>query len=238
MNRTMNDSAQVEQSLERILEAVLSVSDAPLSVTRMRNLFPEEGRPEAVAIEAALENLALAYADSALELVHLAGGYRFQTRRDYAQWINKLFASRPPKLSRALLETLAIIAYQQPVTRGDIQEIRGVAVSSDIMQRLLEREWIKKVGERDVPGRPSLFGTTPEFLAYFNLSSLRELPALQEPRELDEIARNWVRSSRMTRLLQAMRTPGTRQIRAGSRNLRSQIARKSMARNRTQLPKT
>ncbi len=184
----MNDTSHIEQSLERILEAVLSVSDAPMSIQRMRNLFPEEGRPAAEVLEQALEKLAEDYTNSALELVRLAGGYRFQTRRDYAQWINKLFATRPPKLSRAMLETLAIIAYQQPVTRGDIQEIRGVAVSSEIMQRLLEREWIKKIGERDVPGRPSLFGTTPEFLAYFNLKSLRELPALQEPRELEEIA--------------------------------------------------
>ena len=179
-----------EQSLERILEAVLSVSEAPLSVVKMRNLFPEEGRPLAEEIEAALETLAKHYERSALELVKLAGGYRFHTRASYAPWINKLFETRPPKLSRAMLETLAIIAYQQPVTRGDIQEVRGVAVSSEIIQRLLEREWIKKIGERDVPGRPSLFGTTPEFLAYFNLSSLKDLPELHEPRELDDIARD------------------------------------------------
>ncbi len=179
-----------EQSLERILEAVLSVSESPLSVVKMRNLFPEEGRPLAEEIEAALEALGKHYERSALELVKLSGGYRFHTRAAYSAWINKLFETRPPKLSRAMLETLAIIAYQQPVTRGDIQEVRGVAVSSDMIQRLLEREWIKKIGERDVPGRPSLFGTTPEFLAYFNLSSLKDLPELHEPRELDEIARD------------------------------------------------
>lgn len=185
----MTDS-NTEYSLERILEAILSVSDSMLSVARMRNVFPEEARPESEDIEQALNKLADEYSDSALELVKLAGGYRFQTRSDYAQWINKLFETRPPRLSRALLETLSIIAYQQPVTRGDIQDVRGVAVSSDIIQRLLEREWIKKIGVKDVPGRPSLFGTTPEFLAYFNLGSLTDLPMLQEPRELDEIARD------------------------------------------------
>ena len=182
--------SNTEHSLERILEAILSVSDSMLPIVRMRNVFPEEARPDNEEIEQALHNLAEEYSDSALELVKLAGGYRFQTRSNYAQWINKLFETRPPRLSRALLETLSIIAYQQPVTRGDIQDVRGVAVSSDIIQRLLEREWIKKIGEKDVPGRPSLFGTTPEFLAYFNLGSLTDLPALQEPRELDEIARD------------------------------------------------
>lgn len=186
----MSNDQTAEQSLERILESILSVSELPVSVARMRNLFPEEGRPDALAVESALESLAEDYTNSALELVKLAGGYRFQTRKSYAHWINKLFEIRPPKLSRALLETLSIIAYQQPVTRGDIQEVRGVGVSSDIIQRLLEREWIKKIGEKDVPGRPSLFGTTPEFLAYFNLISLKDLPELHEPRELDEIARD------------------------------------------------
>jgi segregation and condensation protein B len=179
-----------EPSLERILEAVLSVSESPVSIGRMQKLFPDQGRPQAQEIEQALSGLANQYENSALELVNIANGYRFQTRKTYAQWINKLFETRPPRLSRALLETLSIIAYQQPVTRGDIQDVRGVAVSSDIIQRLLEREWIKKVGERDVPGRPSLFGTTAEFLAYFNLSSLQDLPQLREPRELDEIAQD------------------------------------------------
>lgn len=187
----MNSHKESELSLQRILEAILSVSESPVSIIRMRNLFPEEARPESDRIEKALAILADDYADSALELVKLAGGYRFQTRSIYAQWINRLFETRPPRLSRALLETLSIIAYQQPVTRGDIQEVRGVAVSSDIIQRLLEREWIKKIGEKDVPGRPSLFGTTNEFLAYFNLASLKDLPLLQEPRELDEIARDF-----------------------------------------------
>ncbi len=191
----MNTDHNTELSLQRILEAILSVSESPVSIARMRNLFPEEARPDSKSIEKALALLAEDYASSALELVKLAGGYRFQTRSAYAPWINKLFKTRPPRLSRAFLETLSIIAYQQPVTRGDIQEVRGVAVSSDIIQRLLEREWIKKIGEKDVPGRPSLFGTTPEFLAYFNLASLKDLPLLQEPRELDEIARDFTQQA-------------------------------------------
>jgi segregation and condensation protein B len=179
-----------EQSLERILEAVLSASDSPVSAKRLSNLFPEEARPELQQIESALAQLATEYECRALELIKLSSGYRFQTRAVYSQWINKLFETRPPKLSRALLETLAVIAYQQPATRSDIQDVRGVAVSSELIQKLLERQWIKKIGERDVPGRPSLFATTFEFLEYFNLSSLKDLPELHEPRELDEIARD------------------------------------------------
>jgi len=183
-----------ELTLERILEAVVSASDAPVSVSRLLNLFPEQARPESQQIIAALETLAKQYQSSALELVKVSSGYRFQTRAAYAQWINKLFETRPPRLSRALLETLAIIAYQQPVTRGDIQEVRGVAVSSDMMQKLIERDWVKKIGEREVPGRPSLFATTPEFLNYFNLSSLKDLPELNEPRELEDIAREMAKA--------------------------------------------
>ena len=186
----MNATNTQSQSLERILESVLSVSETPVSLARLRNLFPIDARPEAKEIEIALADLSKSYKESALELIKTAGGYRFQTRVVYAQWINKLFETKPPKLSRAMLETLAIIVYQQPVTRGDIQEIRGVAVSSDIIQRLIEREWIKKIGERDVPGRPSLFGTTAEFLAYFSLDSLNELPELNEPRALEEIVKD------------------------------------------------
>ena len=161
----MTESTQSkEPSLERILEAVLSVSESPVSISRMQKLFPVQGRPEIHDIEQALNRLAAQYASSAMELVNIAHGYRFQTRKTYAYWINKLFQTRPPRLSRVLLETLSIIAYQQPVTRGDIQEVRGVAVSSDIIQRLLEREWVKKIGERDIPGRPSLLAPRPNFL--------------------------------------------------------------------------
>ncbi len=185
----MSEQNNKNPVLEPILEAVLSAAEEPLSITRLLNLFPEEGRPERKTVQSALDSLAVNYEKSGIELVKVAQGYRFQTKSQYSTWIEKLYETKPPRLSRALMETLSIIAYRQPVSRGDIQEIRGVSVSSDIMQRLLEREWIKKVGERDVPGRPSIYGTTSEFLAYFNLASLKELPSLKEPRELDEIAR-------------------------------------------------
>lgn len=177
--------------LEPILEAVFSAAEEPLSMTRLVKLFPEEGRPEHDTIQAAIDSLAASYEGQTrgVELVKVAQGYRLQIRAQYSTWIERLYESKPPKLSRALMETLAIIAYRQPVSRGDIQEIRGVSVSSDIMQRLIERQWVKKIGEREVPGRPSIYATTNEFLSYFNLTSLKQLPHLNEPRELDEIAR-------------------------------------------------
>ena len=180
--------AMPHTELVNILEAVLLVSDVPLSVARLQNLFPAAAQPTREEISTALERLAEACAGRPVALRRIGNGYRFQTRERYAPWLRKLQETRPPRFSRALLETLAIIAYRQPVTRGDIEEIRGVSVSSDIMQRLLERQWIRQVGVRDVPGRPALFGTTREFLAYFNLGSLRELPELMPQRDLAEIA--------------------------------------------------
>ena len=123
------------------------------------------------------------------ELVQVASGWRFQVRQSLAPWISRMYAERPPRYSRALLETLALVAYRQPVTRGDIEEVRGVAVSTGIMRTLLERNWIKVVAHREVPGRPALYGTTKEFLDYFNLTSLEDLPSLGEVRDLDEMGR-------------------------------------------------
>ncbi len=123
-----------------------------------------------------------------MELKKIGSGYRFQSRERYAPWLRRLNEGRPPRFSRAQLETLSIIAYRQPVTRGDIEEIRGVSVSPDIIRALLERGWIREVGHRDVPGKPALIATTQEFLAYFNLTSLRELPELSAKREISEIA--------------------------------------------------
>ncbi len=175
--------------LEDILEAVLFASEAPLSVQRLRNLFLEESQPSAEEINAALGILIERSQSRPVQLVKVGNGYRYQTSADYAMWINKLYESKPPKLSRALLETLSIIAYQQPVTRGDIQAVRGVSVSSDIMHRLQERGWVKNIGHKEVPGRPSLYGTTVEFLSYFNLKTLKDLPELKAPRELQDIAK-------------------------------------------------
>ena len=178
----------MSDELQNIVESVLLASETPLTVGRIQGLFEEDARPSADEIKQAIEQLKQACEGRGVELCQIGGGYRYQTRRKYAHWIGKLHATRPPKLSRALLETLAIIAYRQPVTRGDIENIRGVAVSTEIMRRLLEREWIKEVGVRDLPGHPALFATTPEFLSHFALDSLADLPPLQQQRELDEIA--------------------------------------------------
>lgn len=178
----------MSDDLKNIIEAVLLVSDGPINVARIQGLFDEEARPEAARIHDAIAELQADCENRGIELRKIGSGYRYQTADRYADYLRKLHAVKPPRLSRALLETLAIVAYQQPVTRGDIEEIRGVAVSTDIMQRLVEREWVKEVGVRDVVGRPALFGTTPEFLSYFNLESLKDLPNLMDQRALGEIA--------------------------------------------------
>ncbi|WP_367027537.1 SMC-Scp complex subunit ScpB [Methylococcus sp. ANG] len=166
--------------LKAIVEAALFAAQRPLSLAELEALFGEGERPAAEDIRQALETLAEEYSERPLELRKVASGYRFQVRAAYAPWISRLFEERPGRYSRALLETLAIIAYRQPVTRGQIEEIRGVAVSSGIIRTLTEREWVTVVGHRDVPGRPALFATTPQFLDYFNLESLADLPALPE----------------------------------------------------------
>ena len=174
--------------LKKIVEAVLLVSDAPLNVARIQSLFATGVEPSADDVKQAIEQLQQECEERSVELCKIGSGYRYQSRAQYAEWISKLHATRPPRLSRALLETLAIIAYRQPVTRGDIENIRGVGVTTEIMRRLLEREWIKEVGVRDLPGHPALFATTPEFLSYFGLESIKDLPPLAEQRELGEIA--------------------------------------------------
>lgn len=178
----------VSDDLKNIIEAVLLASDTPINVSRIQGLFDKSVRPEAAQVHDALESLQQECEKRGVELKKIGGGYRYQTREKYADYLRKLHQVKPPRMSRALLETLAIIAYRQPVTRGDIEEVRGVSVSPEIMQRLIEREWVKQIGVRDVPGRPALFGTTAEFLSYFNLSSLKELPDLMEERSLGEIA--------------------------------------------------
>jgi len=180
----------MSNELKNIVEAILMVSDTPLSVAKIQGVFDKDLAPDADEVRAAIAELQKDCESRAIDLRKIGSGYRFQTRIEYAQWVRKLQAGRPPKMSRALLETLAIIAYRQPVTRGDIEEIRGVSVSPEILQRLLEREWVKQVGVRDTPGRPALFGTTPEFLSYFDLQSISELPPLMDQRELGEIARD------------------------------------------------
>jgi segregation and condensation protein B len=173
--------------LKNIIEAALLVAGQPLTLERMAAMFPEESRPTREEIRAVLKQLEEEYHDRGFELRHIDRSYRLQTREKYSAWLSKLVEERPARYSRALLETLAIIAYRQPVTRGDIEEIRGVAVSTDIIRALLERDWVREVGRREVPGRPALYGTTRAFLEYFNLHKLENLPPLSELRDIGAI---------------------------------------------------
>ena len=181
----LTESSSIDMEIKRIVEAILFAANKPMTVKQVQQVFPELEQPELLDIQAALEAIAEDYASRAIELRQVASGYRFQVKSDLSYWVGRLFEEKPPKYSRALLETLAIIAYRQPVTRGDIEDIRGVAVSSNIIKTLLEREWVRVVAHKEVPGRPALYGTTKQFLDYFDLSSLHELPTLQEIKELD-----------------------------------------------------
>jgi len=166
--------------LKHILEAALMAAGRPLTLDEFGRLFDEAERPNEAELLMALEHMAEEYQWRPMELKKVASGYRLQVREAYSPWISKLFEERPGRYSRAFLETLVIIAYRQPATRGEIEEIRGVAVSSSIIKTILEREWIEVIGHKEVPGRPALFGTTPHFLDYFGLTSLAELPPLKE----------------------------------------------------------
>ncbi|MDO8909102.1 MAG: SMC-Scp complex subunit ScpB [Pseudohongiella sp.] len=173
--------------LRQIIEGLLLAAGRPLSVPAIAELFLEGERPEAERIKAALEDIASDCEARGFELKEVASGFRFQVRQHLSPWISRLSEERPQRYTRALLETLGLIAYRQPITRGDIEEIRGVAVSSTIIRTLLDREWIRVVGHRDVPGRPAMFATTRQFLDYFNLKSLQQLPPLAEIRDLDQL---------------------------------------------------
>jgi segregation and condensation protein B len=170
--------------IKRVVEAILFAANRPMTCKQVQQVFPEIEQPELQEIQAACEAIMEDYRFRPVELKQVASGYRFQVRQELSRWVSRLFEEKPPKYSRALLETLAIIAYRQPATRGDIEDIRGVSVSSNIIHTLLEREWIRVVAHKEVPGRPALYGTTKQFLDYFNISSLNELPTLQEIKEL------------------------------------------------------
>lgn len=176
-----------ELALADILEAALMAAGEPLSVEQLCALFASNERPHGRDVRKCLQEMAAAKEGSALELKEVGSGWRFQVPEVYAPWVKRLFAEKPQRYSRALLETLAIIGYRQPVTRGEIEEIRGVAVSTNIMRTLQEREWIRVLGHKELPGRPAMYGTTREFLDYFNLKSLDELPSLAELQDLDKI---------------------------------------------------
>ena len=176
------------EKLQNVLEAALMTASEPLPMMRLVAMFePDLDRPDRDQIRTALEKLAAECEGRAVELRQVASGWRLQVRSDYSEWVNRLFEEKPQRYSRALLETLAIIAYRQPITRGEIEDIRGVSVSTGIVKTLQEREWVRVVGHRDVPGRPELLATTRQFLDYFNLKSLSDLPSLAEIKDFERI---------------------------------------------------
>ena len=166
------------QDLKNITEAAILTAEVPVSVAQIRSLFPIDEAPERAQINRAIQEIQQDCETRGIELKKIGDGYRFQSRPKYAPWLLKLSELRPRRYSRALMETLSIIAFRQPVTRGDIENIRGVSVSTEIMRTLLSNEWIEQAGHKQVPGRPALFRTTRGFLEYFNLESLDDLPAL------------------------------------------------------------
>ena len=164
------------------------VADKPLSLQRLESLFDKDlVKPDRSTIRSALDELISDFEGHGIEIKEVASGFRTQVRNDYAEWVNRLYDERPPRYSRALLETLAIIAYRQPLTRAEIEDIRGVSVATTIIKTLQEREWIRVVGHKDVPGKPELLATTKEFLDYFNLKKLSDLPPLAEIKDFDKM---------------------------------------------------
>ena len=174
--------------LKNILEAILLAADRALTVVQFEALFElDEERPTRDEIRKALHEMADDYESRGFELKQVASGFRLQVRQEFSTWVGRLWEEKPARYTRALLETMALIAYRQPITRGEIEEVRGVSVSSNIIKTLLERDWIKVLGHKDVPGKPTLYGTTKEFLDYFNLQKLDQLPTLAEIKDLDSI---------------------------------------------------
>ena len=163
------------------------VSDKPMDVSHLEKLFDEKERPHRDEIRAALDEITTDCRDKGFELVKVSSGYRFQTKQSLSAWVSRVWEEKPKKFSRAMLETLVLIAYRQPTTRGDIESVRGVSVSSDIIRVLDERGWIRVVGHRDVPGKPELLATTKEFLDYFNLKGLDQLPSLAEIKDFTDV---------------------------------------------------
>ena len=176
-----------KEELRNIIEGALLAAGRPLNVDELLALFGETERPERSEVKKALDALQEEFKERGIELKEVASGYRIQVRRELAPWISRLWEERPARYSRALLETLALVAYRQPITRGEIEDVRGVTVSTHIMRTLQDRGWVRIVGHRDVPGHPEMFGTTKEFLDYFSLKSLDELPTLAQLRDIDSI---------------------------------------------------
>lgn len=176
------------EQIQCILEAAILVAGKPLTIADMQKLFDEPEPITAKDIKEHLQTLQEKYQTSGIELREVASGYQFQARTEYSSWLSRLWEERAPRYSRAILETLALVAYRQPITRAEIEQIRGVGVSSHIFKTLLEREWVRVIGHRDVPGRPALYATTKNFLDHLNLKSLAELPPLSELKNLEDQA--------------------------------------------------
>lgn len=178
--------SDVDNKIKMIVEGLLLAAGRPLTLDNIIQIFSEDEKPDKAELKTVMENIAEDCNDRGFELQEVASGFRFQVKQDLSEWIAKLWDERPPRYTKALLETLALIAYRQPITRGDIEEIRGVGVSSNIIRTLLDREWVRVVGHRDVPGRPAMFATTKQFLDYFNLKNLQDLPPLAEIKGLEK----------------------------------------------------
>ena len=178
--------ADLDNKVKMIVEGLLLAAGRPLTLDNIALVFDEKERPDRKELKAVMHAISKECNDRGFELKEVASGYRFQVKQELSEWIAKLWEEKSPRYTRALLETLALIVYRQPITRGDIEEIRGVGVSPNIIRTLLDREWVRVVGHRDVPGRPAMFATTKRFLDYFNLKSLQELPPLSEIKDLDK----------------------------------------------------
>jgi segregation and condensation protein B len=176
--------SDVDNKVKMIVEGLLLAAGRPLTLDNIIQVFSKDEQPDSKELKLVMDSIAEDCADRGFELKEVASGFRFQVKQELSDWIAKLWEERPPRYTRALLETLALVVYRQPITRGDIEEIRGVGVSSNIVRTLLDREWIRVVGHRDVPGRPAMFATTKQFLDYFNLKSLQDLPPLSEIKDL------------------------------------------------------
>ncbi len=194
------------EQVQRVIEAALMIAGYPLTIAQMQNLFDEPEQPSTSTIRTLLQTLQEQYANSGVELREVASGFQFQARVELSPWLSKLWEERPPRYSRAFLETLALIAYRQPITRAEIEEIRGVTVSSNTIKVLMDREWIRVIGTRDIPGKPALLGTTKVFLDHFNLKSLDELPTLTELKDLES------QEAKLQVQLELVNNPQTKEI--------------------------
>jgi len=195
------------EPLKNIIEAILLAAGRPLTLDQLLAMFAENERPERGDVREAIKSLQEDYEPRGVALVQVGGGFRIQIRETMQPWVSRLWEEKPARYSRALLETLSLIAYRQPITRGEIEGVRGVTVSTSIMKTLLERDWVHVVGHRDVPGHPAMYGTTKQFLDYFSLKSLSDLPALSELRDLNTVGKRMTRQQAAKRLEKKPRCP-------------------------------